>query len=164
VSQQSNDQLCPSVDCDVKWTVNNAQVRSHDCKVRTHWTVRCCKRTIDFNGQPLQTLTVCWRGTHRIVNIAMSGVPIDSNGWNSGWGYKYPPTTTIQAIQVFWTPHSIQEQKTTHQDTIKRSNPLQSSKSTQFLSDLREGVLCFFCCSCCLDCFLLLILILLSAL
>jgi hypothetical protein len=26
----------------------------------------------------------------------------------------------------------------------------------QLLSDLREGDLCFFCCSCCLDCFLLL--------
>jgi hypothetical protein len=30
--------------------------------------------------------------------------------------------------------------KPTLQDTIKRSNPLQASKSTQLLSDLREGV------------------------
>jgi hypothetical protein len=28
----------------------------------------------------------------------------------------------------------------TSKDTIKRSNPLQASKSTQLLSDLREGV------------------------
>jgi hypothetical protein len=39
----------------------------------------------------------------------LSGVPIDSNDWNSGWGYKYPPTTTIQAIQAFQLPHSILE-------------------------------------------------------
>jgi hypothetical protein len=54
----------------------------------------------------------------------------------------------------FGPSHSIQEQKPTLQDTIKRSNPLEASKSTQLLSDLREGVLCFFCCSYCLDWFL----------
>jgi hypothetical protein len=69
---------------------------------------------------------------------------IASNGYNSGWGYKYPPTTSIQVIQVFWSPHSIQEQYHSLQDTFQRSNPLQASKSTQLLSDLREGVLCSF--------------------
>jgi hypothetical protein len=91
----------------------------------------------------------------------LSGVPIDNNGWNSGWGYKYPPTTTIQAIQAFQPSHSILEQKHTLQDTIKASNPLQAPKSNQVLSDLREGDLCFFCC---LDCLLLLTLIFLSTL
>jgi hypothetical protein len=91
----------------------------------------------------------------------LSGAPIDSNGWKSGWCYKYPRTSTIQ---VLWTPHLIQEQKHTLQDTIKRSKPLKASKSTQILSDLREGVLCFFCCSCFLDCSLLLTLIFFSAL
>jgi hypothetical protein len=101
---------------------------------------------------------------HVGCTTGLSGVPIDINGWNSGWGYKYPPTTTIQAIQVFSRTHSIQDQKHTLQDTIKRSNPSQASTSTQLFNDLREGVLCFFCCFCCLDCFLLLLLILLSAL
>jgi hypothetical protein len=55
-------------------------------------------------------------------------VPIDSNNWNSGWGYKYPSTTTIQAIQALQLPHSIQEQKNRFQDTIKASNPLQVPK------------------------------------
>jgi hypothetical protein len=42
----------------------------------------------------------------------LSGVPINSNDWNSGWGYKYPlPTTTIQAIKALQLPHSILEQK-----------------------------------------------------
>jgi hypothetical protein len=31
------------------------------------------------------------------------------NGWFGGWGYKYPPTTTIQGIQVSSNLHSIQE-------------------------------------------------------
>jgi hypothetical protein len=31
------------------------------------------------------------------------------NGCFGGWGYKYPPTTTIQGIQVFSILHSIQE-------------------------------------------------------
>jgi hypothetical protein len=41
----------------------------------------------------------------------LSGVPIDNNDWNSVWGYKYPPTTTIQTIQAFQLSHSILEQK-----------------------------------------------------
>jgi hypothetical protein len=101
---------------------------------------------------------------HVQCTTGLSGVPIDNNGWNSDRSYKYPPTTTIQAIQVFRTSHSILEKRHTLQDTIKGSNPLQVPKSTQVLSDLREDHLCFFCCSCCLDCFFLLTLILLSAL
>jgi hypothetical protein len=38
------------------------------------------------------------------------------NGHFGGWGYKYPLTTTLQGIQAFTTPHSIQEQYTTLQD------------------------------------------------
>jgi hypothetical protein len=31
------------------------------------------------------------------------------NGCFGGWGYKYPPTTTIQGIQVSSNLHSIKE-------------------------------------------------------
>jgi hypothetical protein len=46
------------------------------------------------------------------------------NGHFGGWGYKYPSTTTLQRTQAFTTPHSIQEQYTTLQDTNQshRSN------------------------------------------
>jgi hypothetical protein len=27
---------------------------------------------------------------HIRCTTGLSGVPIDNNGWNSGWGYKYP--------------------------------------------------------------------------
>jgi hypothetical protein len=32
-----------------------------------------------------------------------------TNGHFGGWGYKYPPTTTLQCIQVFQTSNLIQE-------------------------------------------------------
>jgi hypothetical protein len=62
----------------------------------------------------------------------LSGVPIDSNNRNSGWGYKYPTTTTIQVIQAFQPPHSILEQKNTiqrHNQSIK-SSPSSKIKSS----------------------------------
>jgi hypothetical protein len=40
-----------------------------------HRTVRCIYKTKNFNGQPLQTPTMCWRGTHRTMNIVLSGAP-----------------------------------------------------------------------------------------
>lgn len=45
-----------------------------DCLV-CHRTVRCRKKTEDFNDQQLQTPTVGWHGTHRTVNSAVSGAP-----------------------------------------------------------------------------------------
>jgi hypothetical protein len=53
------------------------------------------------------------------------------NGHFGGWGYKYPPTTTLQGIQAFTTPHSIQEQYTTLQDTNQSHR---SNQSPQFNS------------------------------
>jgi hypothetical protein len=53
------------------------------------------------------------------------------NGHFRGWGYKYPPTTTLQGTQAFTTPHSIQEQYTTLQDT---NQSLRSNQSPQFNS------------------------------
>jgi hypothetical protein len=47
-----------------------------DCPV-CHRTIRCHKKIEDFNGQYLQTPMVGWRGTHRIVNNAVSGAPPD---------------------------------------------------------------------------------------
>jgi hypothetical protein len=41
VSQWSNGQTRTTIDCDVRWTVNSAQVRSQNWEVRTHRTVRC---------------------------------------------------------------------------------------------------------------------------
>jgi hypothetical protein len=61
--------------------MNSASQKSEQ-KVRTHRTCPVCHQTVwcnykikNFHGQPLQTLTTCWRGTHRTVNSALSGAP-----------------------------------------------------------------------------------------
>jgi hypothetical protein len=152
-------------------TAEQSAVQKSVYKVRTHRTVRCRKKTKDFNGQQLQTPTVGEHGTHRTVNSVVSSAPPD---------YPVCPSTTTTEIVVgaINTPQpppfkqsklltlliQYKSKKHTLQDTIKASNPLQAPKSNQVLSDLREGDLCFFCCSCCLDLFLLLTLIFLSAL
>jgi hypothetical protein len=74
---------------------------------------------------------------HRTVSGGASDCPVrpstaaPPNGHFGGWGYKYPPTTTLQGIHAFTTPHSIQEQYTTLQDT---NQSLQSNQSPQFNS------------------------------
>jgi hypothetical protein len=67
-----------TINCTQRSTaVKSEQCRSQNCKVRTHRTVWCRKRTKDFNCQLLQTPTVGWYGTHRTMNNAMSGAPPD---------------------------------------------------------------------------------------
>jgi hypothetical protein len=40
-NQRRNGQMCPMVDCGEQWTMDNTEVRSQNCKVKTHRTVRC---------------------------------------------------------------------------------------------------------------------------
>jgi hypothetical protein len=74
---------------------------------------------------------------HRTVSGGAPDCPVRhtikafTNGHIGGWGYKYPPTTTLQDIQAFTTSHSIQEQYTTLQDT---NQSLRSNQSPQFNS------------------------------
>jgi hypothetical protein len=74
---------------------------------------------------------------HRTVSGGAPDCPVRPstaalpNGCFGGWGYKYPLTTTIQGIQAFTTPHSIQEQYTALQDT---NQSLRSNQSPQFNS------------------------------
>jgi hypothetical protein len=60
-------------------------------------------------------------------------------------GYKYPSTTSTPTIQAFSTPHSIQEQIATLQDTNQSHR---SNQSPQFNSSalglVRGSFLCFF--------------------
>jgi hypothetical protein len=58
------------------------------------------------------------------------------NSHFGGWGYKYPPTTTLQGIQVF--SHCIQYKSSRlHSKTQnKRLNPLEVPNSFQRLSGL----------------------------
>jgi hypothetical protein len=74
-----------------------------------------------------------------LAHRTVSGAPIDRQPPQrhfGGWGYKYPPTTTLQGIQVL--SHCIQYKSSRlHSKTqIKRSNPLQVPNSFQRLSGL----------------------------
>jgi hypothetical protein len=71
---------------------------------------------------------------HRTVSGGAPDCPVrpstDSlpNDHFGGWGYKYPPTTTIQGIQVFQTSHSIQELVHSIKDTIRLNQSLSKSQ------------------------------------
>jgi molybdopterin-guanine dinucleotide biosynthesis protein len=55
-------------------------------------------------------------------------------------GYKYPPTTTTQGIQVSQTSHSIQELVQSIQDTIQKNQSLSKSKIHSKLLVTKERV------------------------
>jgi hypothetical protein len=54
-----------------------------------------------------------------------------TNGHIGGWGYKYPPTTTLQFIQVFSHQTSYKSSRLHSKTQTKRSNPLPSPESIQ---------------------------------
>jgi hypothetical protein len=118
------------------------------CPVQ-HRTVRCPSLTELQRSNPNGWVT--WLA-HRTVSDGALDCPVrpstDSlpNDLFGGWGYKYPPTTTLQGIQVF--SHFIQYKSSIlHSKTQnKRSNPLQIPNSFQRLSGLweRERHLCSF--------------------
>jgi hypothetical protein len=114
------------------------QTVNSDCTV-LHRTIRWPRllelQQLNPNGW------VTWLA-HRAVSGGAPDCPVrpstDSlpNGHFGGWGYKYPPTTTLQGIQVF--SHCIQYKSSRlHSKTQnKRSNPLQVPSSFQRLSGL----------------------------
>jgi hypothetical protein len=71
---------------------------------------------------------------HRTVSSGALDCPVrpstaaPPNGHFGGWGYKYPPTTTLQGIQVFQPTHSIQELVHSIQDTIRLNQSLSKSQ------------------------------------
>jgi hypothetical protein len=84
-----------------------------------HRTVRWPQKSELQRSEPNGLVT--WLA-HRTVSGGAPDCPVRhtteafTNGHIGGWGYKYPPNTTLQDIQAFTTSHSIQEQYTTLQD------------------------------------------------
>jgi hypothetical protein len=105
-------------------TVNN------DCPVH-HRTIRWPHLSELQRSNPNGWVT--WLA-HRTVSGGVPDCPVrpstDSlpNGHFGGWGYKYPPTTTLQGIQVFQPTHSIQELVHSIQDTIRLNQSLSKSQ------------------------------------
>jgi hypothetical protein len=113
VSQRSNGQLRQrsTVVNSKKCTVQKLEVRATksehtelsgvpaDCPVQQE------DKRLQRSNAPNPNGLLTWQAPaseqcHVRCTTGLSGMPIDSNSWNSGWCYKYPPTTTIQAIQV----------------------------------------------------------------
>jgi hypothetical protein len=57
MSQWSNGKLRPMVDCADEGTVDRTEVRSQDCKVRMHRTIRCATE-LSGAARGQRTLTV----------------------------------------------------------------------------------------------------------
>jgi hypothetical protein len=74
---------------------------------------------------------------HRTVSGGAPDCPVRhttealTNGSFGGWGYKYPPTTTLQCIQVFSLQTSYKSYSIQYKTKTKRSNPLPSPESLQ---------------------------------
>jgi hypothetical protein len=84
---------------------------------------------VKWSGAPVGLSEVCWtRTTVGGPNDLGGSVTALPNSCFGGWGYKYPPTTTIQGIQVFQTSHSIQELVHSIQDTIQLNQSLSKSQ------------------------------------
>jgi hypothetical protein len=81
---------------------------------------------------------------HVRCTTGLSGVPIDNNSWNSGWGYKYPQPPLFKPSKPPTLLIQYKSKGKHSKDTIKAFNPLQAPKSTQLLRDLREDHLCSF--------------------
>jgi hypothetical protein len=71
---------------------------------------------------------------HRTVSGGAPDCPVRhatealTNGFFGGWGYKYPPTTTPQCIQVFSLQTHYKSYSIQYKTQPKRSNPLPSPK------------------------------------
>jgi hypothetical protein len=149
-------------------TITVCSVRRSEivCDVRCHRTVQCTTMTCEFNGRLLQTPTVGWRGTHRIVNSAMSSA---HRTVRCARRQRSQPTTRI-VVGAINTPihhHSrnpsfpLSTFNTRAKNTLqKHIQSLQSSPSAiinssdqKCLVTWERVILCFNYCSCCLVAF-----------
>jgi hypothetical protein len=121
-----------------------------DCPV-CHRTVRCAKQSNGRLQRSADNVNSACRvraapegapDSEQCLSGAAPDCPVRPstaafpNGCFGGWGYKYPPTTTTQGIQVFQTTHSIQELVQSIQDTNSiESKPLQVPSPLQTNSD-----------------------------
>jgi hypothetical protein len=119
-----------------------------------HRTVRCSYRTKGSNGRPPQTpmgmLTWHTPDSEQYLSGAPPDCPVcpstakqpTARKWLEAINTPQPPPSMASKFSELHI--HCKSKKISLQDTFQRSNPLQVSKSTQSLSDLRESVLCSF--------------------
>jgi hypothetical protein len=137
----------PTVVCNDTGTVNSVHCarRSQSRRQKAHQTVN--------SDCPVHHRTVRWPSCQklqrsepnglvtRLAHLTVSGGAPDcpvrhttaalTNGSFGGWGYKYPPTTTLQCIQVFSHQTSYKSSRLHSKTQSKRSNPLPSLEPLQ---------------------------------
>jgi hypothetical protein len=145
VRQRSNGYTAPTVVCKGTVKVNSACLRAQKLEQRQkahrtvnsnypvhHRTVRWPRRQKLQRSNPNGRVT--WLA-HRTVSDGAPDCPVrhttaaSTNGCFGGWGYKYPPTTTLQCIQVFslhtsyknYRLHSIHIQRDQIHSQVQRS-------------------------------------------
>jgi hypothetical protein len=144
VCQRSNDYTAPTIVCRGTMKRYSARLRAQkskqaqkahrtvnsDCPVH-HRTVRwpSCQKLQRSESNSLVT----WLA-HRTVSGGAPDCPVrhttvaSTNGSFGGWGYKYPPTTTLQCIQVFSLQTSYKSSRLHSKTQTKRPNPLPCPK------------------------------------
>jgi hypothetical protein len=147
VRQRSNGYTAPTVVCNGTVKVNSACLRAQkseqrqkahrtmnsDCPVH-HQTVRWPRSQKLQRSNPNSRVT--WLA-HRTLFGGAPDCPVrhttaaSTNGSFGGWGYKYPPTTTLQCIQIFSLQTSYKSYRIQYKTQTKRSNPLPSPESLQ---------------------------------
>jgi hypothetical protein len=137
VCQRSNGSTAPTVVCNEQLMCYSARRSQSRARRRTgQWTVtvRCTTR---LSGGPAvrssngQNPTAEWRGWRTGQCPVRHTTTASTNGSFGGWGYKYPPTTTIHCIQVFSLHTSYKSYRIQYKTQTKRSNPLPSPESLQ---------------------------------
>jgi hypothetical protein len=136
VCQAEQRLQAPTVVCNV--TVNSEQCncacRSQSRRQKAHRTVRWPRCQKLQRSQP--NVLVTWLA-HWTVSGGAPDCPVRhtteafTNGHFGGWGYKYPPTTTLQCMQVFSHQTSYKSSRLHSRTQTKRSNPLPNPESLQ---------------------------------
>jgi hypothetical protein len=153
--------------------MNSEQCASQKSEQRSQNTPDCLVPQEDKGLQQSTTLNrnglLAWHASdneqcHVRCTTGLSGVPSIATTRIVNWAINTPQPPPFKPSK--FSELQIQyKSKILHSKTQSKDQILSKPQNQlNCLSDLREGVLCFFCCSCCLDCFLLPILILLSSL
>jgi hypothetical protein len=147
VCQAEQRSSAPTVVC-------NATVKRYSARLRAQKSEQAQKAHRTVNSDcPVHHRTVRWPSCQKLqrsepnglvtwlAHRTVSGGAPDcsvrhtiealTNGSFGGWGYKYPPTTTLQCIQVFSHQTSYKSSRLHSKTQSKRSNPLPSPESLQ---------------------------------
>jgi hypothetical protein len=136
VHQAEQRLQAPTVIYNGTGTVNSVHCarRSQSRRQKVHRTVRWPHLSELQRSEPNGLVT--WLA-HWTVSGGAPDCPVRhttealTNGHFGGWGYKYPPTTTLQCIQVFSHQTSYKSSRLHSKTQSKRLNPLPSPESLQ---------------------------------